>query len=68
METVKISSKFQVAIPSKARQELRLRAGRKVRVFVYDGLLALVPIRPMREMRGFARGMDTAIERERDRL
>jgi AbrB family looped-hinge helix DNA binding protein len=68
MNTLKISPRFQMLIPHKARKELRLRAGQKVRVFVCDGLLTVVPIRPMREMRGVLRGMDTTIEREGDRF
>ncbi|PYV30250.1 MAG: AbrB family transcriptional regulator [Acidobacteria bacterium] len=67
METVKISSKFQVVIPHEARESLRLRPGQRVRVFVYDGRLEFIPILPMKEMRGFARGMDSSFEREKDR-
>jgi len=67
METVKISSKFQIVIPREARTALRLRPGQRVRVFVYDGRLEIIPIRPMKEMRGFVRGMDSSFEREKDR-
>jgi len=67
METVRISRKFQVVIPRSAREGLHLRPGQRLSVFVYDGRLEFVPIRPIREMRGFARGMDTTIEREKDR-
>jgi len=68
METVKISSRFQVVIPREAREALRLRPGQKVRIFVYDGRLQLIPIRRMKEMRGFLRGLDTSFEREGDRI
>ncbi len=67
METVKISPKYQVVIPRKARESLRLRPGQRVRVLLYDGRLEFIPIRPMKEMRGFLRGMDSSIEREKDR-
>jgi AbrB family looped-hinge helix DNA binding protein len=68
MNTVKISPKFQVVIPREARESLRLRPGQRVRVFVYDGRLEFIPIRPMKEMRGFLRGMDSSFEREKDRF
>lgn len=68
METVKVSPKFQVVIPRKVRESLRLRPGQRFRVFLYDNRLEFVPIRPMREMRGFLRGISTAVRRERDRV
>lgn len=34
----------------------------------YADRVELIPVRPIRQMRGFLRGMDTAIEREGDRL
>lgn len=68
METVKISPKYQVVVPRKARESLRLRPGQRMGVLVYDGRLEFIPIRPMKEMRGFLRGMDSSFEREKDRL
>jgi hypothetical protein len=34
----------------------------------YGERIELIPVRKLKEMRGFLRGMDTAIERRRDRL
>ena len=68
MDSVKVSPKFQVVIPRKARESLRLRPGQRVRVIIYDGRLEFIPIRPMKEMRGFLRGMNSSFEREKDRL
>jgi len=68
METVKVSPKFQVVIPSKIRERLGIRPGQKVRVILYDNRIEMVPIRPMEEARGFLRGIDTTIEREPDRV
>ena len=68
MSAVTISPKFQVVIPKDVRQQLRLRPGQKVEAIAYDGRIELIPVRPMREMRGFVRGIDTTIEREDDRL
>jgi len=34
----------------------------------YANRVEFIPVRPMQEMRGFLRGMDTTIEREDDRL
>lgn len=68
MNTVTISPKFQVVIPLAVREALQLTPGEKLRVFRYCGRVEFIPVRPMKEMRGFLQGLDTAIARERDRL
>ena len=67
MTTVTISPKFQVVIPKDIRDRLDLRPGQKVEAILYDGRVELVPVRPMRAMRGFLRGIDTDVPREPDR-
>ena len=67
MPTVKVSSKYQVVIPREVRRITKIKPGTKVDVQVRDGEIVLVPVRPMKEMRGFLRGIDTTIEREPDR-
>jgi len=68
METVTVSPKFQVVIPSRVRKSLRMRPGQKVRVILYDNRIELIPVRSVAEARGFLKGIDTAVEREEDRL
>ena len=68
METVTISPKFQVVIPKRIRDRLKLRPGQKIQAIVYDDRIELVPVRPLREMRGFLKGIDTTVPREGDRL
>lgn len=68
METVTISSKFQIVIPRSIRESLGLRPGQKFQAIQYGNRIELVPVRPIREMRGFLKGIDTTIERESDRL
>ena len=68
METVKVSPKFQVVIPRKARTQLGLRPGQKVQVFLYQDRIEFIPLKPMRQMRGFLKGIDTTVEREKDRI
>ena len=68
METVTLSPKFQVVIPLAIREALHLTAGEKFRVLRYGDRVEFIPVRPMKEMRGFLRGMDTTVEREGDRL
>jgi AbrB family looped-hinge helix DNA binding protein len=68
METVTVSPKYQVVIPKAIREALRLRPGQKMRVIEYDGRIELIPDRDISELRGFLKGIDTRIEREKDRV
>lgn len=68
MDTVTLSPKFQVVIPRAIREAMNLTAGEKFRVLRYADRVEFIPVRPIQEMRGFLRGMDTTIEREDDRL
>ena len=67
METVIVSSEFQVVIPQAIREALGIRAGQHVQVMVYQNRIELIPLQAAREMRGFLKGIDTTVEREPDR-
>ncbi len=67
MDSVKVSPKFQVVIPRKARESLRVRPGQRLHVIVYDGRLELIPARPLKDMRGFLKGVATSVARDKDR-
>ncbi len=69
MDTVTISSKFQMVIPRAIREKWNIKPGQKVRLIVYGNHLEVVPVRDIREARGFLKGMSSDIEREEeDRL
>jgi AbrB family looped-hinge helix DNA binding protein len=68
MATVKVSPKYQVVIPREVREELGIRAGEKVQIFLYDGRIEFVPVKSVRKMRGMLKGMDTIVPRDEDRL
>jgi AbrB family looped-hinge helix DNA binding protein len=68
MQTVKVSPKYQVVIPRDVRDSLRVRPGQKMQVVEYAGRIELIPERDIREMRGFVKGINTAFEREKDRI
>jgi AbrB family looped-hinge helix DNA binding protein len=67
METVTVSPKYQVVIPSRVRRLLGIEPGQKVKVILYDNRIEMIPVRPVEEARGFLRGIDTTVERESDR-
>ncbi len=65
--TVTVSPKYQVVIPSRVRKSLGILPGMKVQVFIYEGRIEFVPVRPIKSMRGFLKGISTEVEREEDR-
>ena len=67
METVKISPKFQVVIPQRIRKSMHLRPGQKMQVVEYGNRIEFVPVRKMKHMRGFVKGISTSFDREADR-
>jgi AbrB family looped-hinge helix DNA binding protein len=68
MNTVTLSPKFQVVIPPPVREVLKLKPGQKLQVFALGGRIEIVPVKPMKEMRGFLKGVNRDFDREPDRL
>jgi AbrB family looped-hinge helix DNA binding protein len=66
MNSVTVSPKFQVVIPLKVRQLLRIKSGQKMQVIAYNNRVVMIPSRPIQEARGSLKGMDTSIEREEE--
>ena len=72
--SVKVSGRYQIALPSMARRHLNIQAGDRLLVDIQDGLLILLPQRQdyVAHMTGLHRevweGMDTTqyINEERD--
>jgi len=65
MNTVTVSSKFQVVIPRDLRRLLNIQPGQKLKARVQDDRIELIPEQPMTAARGFLAGIDTQVERER---
>lgn len=68
METVTVSPKFQVVIPRAIREKLGIEVGQKVHAIALGDRVELIPVRAPKSMRGFLKGIDTRIERDRDRV
>lgn len=64
MDTVTISSKYQVVIPKAIREKWNVKPGQKVRLIIYGNRLEIVPLRDIKAARGFLEGMSSTIERE----
>ena len=68
MTSVTVSPKFQVVIPKEIRDSMGIVSGQKIQVFTYQNRIELIPIKPMKKMKGFLKGIDTDVERDDDRV
>ena len=66
MKTVRISSRFQIVIPKKLRESLKLKPGQEIQLFLYENRIELIPVKPIKQMRGFLKGIDTSVPRDAD--
>jgi AbrB family looped-hinge helix DNA binding protein len=64
MDTVTVSPKYQIVIPLAVRERAHIRAGERLQVVCFDDRVELIPVRPMRSMRGFLKGYDARFERD----
>lgn len=67
MTSVTVSPKFQIVIPKEIRESMGIVSGQKVQITSYQGRIEVIPLKPMKEMRGFLKGIDTTVRREEDR-
>ena len=67
MVTVTVSPKFQVVIPKAVRERLGIQPGQKLQILQLADRIEFVPLRSLKNMRGFLRGIQTNVRREQDR-
>ena len=65
MDETTVSSKYQVVIPKRVRERIGLKPGQKLMVMVKHGIISLVPVLELDELRGIARGANTDGYREK---
>jgi len=68
MTGVTVSPKYQIVIPKEICASLGIFSGQKVQMMSYQGRTEVIPLRPMKEMKGFLEGIDTSVGREEDRI
>lgn len=68
METVTVSSKYQIVIPKSVREAMNIKPGQKLTIVSSEHMIGLIPDKPMSAYRGLFPGLDTHIEREEDRF
>jgi AbrB family looped-hinge helix DNA binding protein len=68
MTAVTVSPKFQVVIPKEIREALGIFSGQKIQMLTYQNRIELIPLKSMREMKGFLKGINTKVQRDQDRV
>jgi AbrB family looped-hinge helix DNA binding protein len=68
MPSVTVSPKYQVVIPKAVRESMGIFSGQKIQVLTYQNRIELIPIKPMKKMKGFLKGIDTEVSRDKDRI
>jgi len=57
MDQVTVSPKFQVVIPKKLREELELKPGEVLQIYLYEGSVRLQRPKSIKDLRGIAKGI-----------
>jgi bifunctional DNA-binding transcriptional regulator/antitoxin component of YhaV-PrlF toxin-antitoxin module len=68
MTTVTLSREHELVIPRTICDTAGLKEGASFNVITDNGKLELIPVKPMEELFGIFKGIDTTITREDDRL
>lgn len=68
MTLVTVSPKYQIVIPKEIRESMGIVPGQKAQIMSYQGRIELIPLKPIKEMRGFLKGIETTLTREEDRV
>ena len=68
MTAVTVSPKFQVVIPKHIRESMGIYSGQKVLMMSYQNRIELIPLKPMKEMKGCLKGINTDVQRDDDRV
>ncbi|XDD53907.1 AbrB/MazE/SpoVT family DNA-binding domain-containing protein [Leptospira sp. WS4.C2] len=68
MGKVTVSPKFQVVIPKEIREQIGVKAGMKLEIITFGNRIELIPIEPIKKLKGSLFGMDPKLERDGDRI
>ena len=55
-------------IPKKIRESMGIVSGQKIQILTYQNRIELIPVQPMKKMRGFLKGIVTSVMRDKDRI
>ncbi|KPK90365.1 MAG: hypothetical protein AMJ94_09540 [Deltaproteobacteria bacterium SM23_61] len=66
MIMVTVPSEYQVIIPKEIREHLNIKVRRRFQILYYGDRIEFIPPKNIRGMKGFLKGIDTKILREKE--
>lgn len=66
--TVTVSSKFQIVIPQEVRDTFHITPGQRMQWMNHDGMLVLVPLLSVDELRGYLKDYDIRLIRDKEKF
>jgi hypothetical protein len=68
MTVLSLSENYKLELTPDIIAKTKISPGQKFQVLVKNDIIELIPMKNVREFRGFLQGMNTEIERDNDRL
>jgi AbrB family looped-hinge helix DNA binding protein len=68
MNTVTLSQEYQLVFPEEIRETIGIKAGTSFEVIPYNNRIELIPLKPIKNLKGIFKGIDTNIIRDNDRI
>ena len=68
MNTTTLSNTYQIFIPEEICKKTGVKAGAPLEIISYNNRIELIPIKPLKSLKGIFKGIDTTILREDDRI
>ena len=68
MNTVTLSSEYQLNFPREILETFGLEAGTSFEIITHNNRIELIPIKPIKKLKGIFKGIDTNIIRDDDRI
>lgn len=68
MTAVTVSPKYQIVIPKEIRESMGIVSGQKMQIMSYQGRIEVIPLKPMKAMKGFLKDIDVTVTRDEDRV
>jgi AbrB family looped-hinge helix DNA binding protein len=66
--TVTVSPKYQVVIPQEVRELFNVQPGQRLQWMIHEGMLVLVPLLSVDDLRGYLKDYDIRLIRDKENL
>jgi len=68
MNTVTLSKEYQLVFPEEICEATGIKSGTSFEVIHYNNRIELIPLKPIKNLKGIFKGIDTNIIRDNDRI